>query len=78
MVVRLYGMLLLSAKCPRLPGRWETPHERRFGEPFKGPIIPFGAMVEYHPSSPKDQAKIHQLGKKVIPAFFFGCELIAG
>ena len=27
----------------------KTPYERRFGEPFKGPIIPFGSMVEYHP-----------------------------
>ena len=23
-------------------------HERRFGMPFDGPVIPFGAMVEYH------------------------------
>ena len=23
--------------------------ERRLGQPFKGPVIPFGAMVEYHP-----------------------------
>ena len=30
----------------------KTLYERRFGEPFKGPIIPFGAMVKYHPSSP--------------------------
>ena len=28
----------------------KTPYERRFGMPFNGPIIPFGAMVEYHPS----------------------------
>ena len=27
----------------------KTPFERRFGIPFKGPIIPFGAMVEYYP-----------------------------
>ena len=27
----------------------KTPHERRFGQPFKGPIIPFGSLVEYHP-----------------------------
>ena len=27
----------------------KTPYQRRFGEPFKGPIIPFGSMVEYHP-----------------------------
>ena len=31
----------------------KTPCERRSGEPFKGPIIPFGAMVEYHPISTK-------------------------
>ena len=33
----------------------KTPHERRFGEPFKGPVIPFGAMVEYHPFSSRDR-----------------------
>ena len=27
----------------------KTPYERRFGEPFQGPVIPFGAMAEYHP-----------------------------
>ena len=26
----------------------KTPKERRFGQPFKGPIIPFGSLVEYH------------------------------
>ena len=55
----------------------KTPHEWRFGEPLKGPIIPFGAMVEYHPSSPKDQSRIHQFGKKVLPRIFLDCELIA-
>ena len=25
----------------------KTPHERRFGQPFKGPINPFGSLVEY-------------------------------
>ena len=40
--------------------------ERLFGEPFKGPVIPFGAMVEYHPISARDdQSRIHQFGKKV-------------
>ena len=56
----------------------KAPYERRFGEPFRGPIILFGAMVDCHPSSPKDLAKIHQLGKKVLPAIFLGHELIAG
>ena len=56
----------------------ETPYERRFGEPFEGPIIPFRALVEYHPISPKDQARIQQFGKKVLPGIFLGYALIAG
>ena len=36
---------------------WEIPWERRFGKPFKGPIVPFGAMVENHPISARDQFK---------------------
>ena len=54
-----------------------TPYERRHGEPYKGPIIPFGALVEYHPISPRDQARIHQFGKKVLPGIFLRYELIA-
>ena len=38
----------------------KTPYEKRFGQPFKGPIIPFGSMVEYHPITAKDQSRIHQ------------------
>ena len=34
----------------------KTPHEMRFGEPFKGPIIPFGSLVEYYPISAKDHS----------------------
>ena len=33
----------------------ETPYEWRFGKPFKGPIIPFGSLVEYYHISVKDQ-----------------------
>ena len=35
----------------------KTPYERRFGQPFKGPIIPFGSLVEYHPITAKDQIR---------------------
>ena len=55
----------------------KTPYERRFGEPFKGPTIPFGAMVEYHRSSLKEHMKVHQFGKKVLPGIVLGYELIA-
>ena len=35
-----------------------------FGQPFKGPIIPFGSLVEYYPITAKDQSRIHQFGKE--------------
>ena len=56
----------------------KTPYERRFGKPFKGPIIPFGSLVEYHPITAKDQSRIHQFGKKVLPGLFLGYALYAG
>ena len=55
----------------------ETPHERRIGQPFKGPIIPFGSLVEYHPITAKDQSRNHQFGKKVLPGLFLGYALYA-
>ena len=55
----------------------KTPHGRRFGEPFQGPIIPFGLLVEYHPISTKCQSRIHQFRKKVLLGIFLGCVLYA-
>ena len=56
----------------------KDPYERRFGQPFKGPIIPFGSLVEYYPFTAKDQSRIHQFGKKVFPGLFLGYALYAG
>ena len=56
----------------------KTPYERRFGQPFKGPIIPFGSLVEYHPVTAKDQSRIHQFGKQVLLGLFLGYALYAG
>ena len=56
----------------------KTPYERRFGQTFKGPIIPFGSLVEYYPITAKDQSRIHQFGKKVLPGLFLGYALYAG
>ena len=56
----------------------KTPYERRFGKPFKGPIIPFGSLVEYHPITAKDQSRIHQFWKKVLLGLFLGYALYAG
>ena len=56
----------------------KTPYERRFGEPFQGPIIAFVSLVEYYLISAKDQSRIHQFGKKVLPGLFLGNALYAG
>ena len=45
---------------------------------FAGPIIPFGATIECHPATAKDKARLHQLGKNVLPSFFGGCTPFAG
>ena len=50
----------------------KTSCERRFGEPFKGPKIPCGVLVEYHPISTRDQMRIHRFGKKVLPGVLSG------
>ena len=57
---------------------WKTLYERRFGESLKGPIIPFGAMVEYHPYSAKDLSRFHQFGPKVLQGIFLRYALNAG
>ena len=49
-----------------------------FGQPFQGPIIPFGSLVEYHPITAKDQSRIHQFGKKVLPGLSLGYALYSG
>ena len=66
---------LRNVADPKTDGK--TPCERRFGQPFKGPIIPF-SLVEYHPITAKHQSRIHQFGKKVLPGLFLGYALFAG
>ena len=39
---------------------------------FHGPVIPFGAMVEYHLVSAKELSRLHQVGPEVLPGVFFG------
>ena len=56
----------------------KTPYEKRFGEPFNEPIIPFGSLVKYYPISAKDQSRIHQFGQKVLSGLFLGYALYAG
>ena len=46
--------------------------------PFSGPVVPFGAMVEYHPISAKEQTRLHLFGAKVLPGSFLGNAWNAG
>ena len=50
----------------------KTPCERRFGQPSKGPIIPFGSMIEDHPVSAIDLSRLHQFGPNILPGIFLG------
>ena len=63
-----------SMECLHLSAK----RHRRFGQPFKGPIIPFGSLVEVHPLTAKDQSRIHQFAKKVLPGLFLGYAVYAG
>jgi len=56
----------------------KTPYERRFGEPFNGPIIPFGAKLSYKPITSSDKKRLHQFGIKVLPGIFVGYSLRVG
>ena len=48
------------------------------GNHCKGPIIPFGSLVEYRPTTAKDQSRIPSVWKKVLPGLFFGYAVYAG
>ena len=42
----------------------KTPYERRFGQPFKGPIIPFGSLVELSPCNCEGSVKNPSIWKE--------------
>ena len=56
----------------------KSPNERRFGIPLNGPVVPFGAMVEYHHIPAKDLSRQHHFGPNVLPGVFVGYVLYAG
>ena len=56
----------------------KTPYERRFGQPFKGPIIPFGSLVEYYPISAKDQSRIPSIWKESLTWIVLRIRIVRG
>ena len=58
---------------------WEDPIRETFlGNHSKDRSFHLGSLVEYYPKTAKDQSRIHQFGKKVLPGLFLGCALYAG
>ena len=56
----------------------KTPYEIRFGEPFSGPVIPFGAETSYKPISDKDKARLPSFGAGLLSGIFVGYKQHAG
>ena len=50
----------------------KTAYQRRWGTDFEGPLIPFGAEINYKPISQKDKARLHVFGKTVLSGIFIG------
>ena len=48
------------------------------GNHLKDRLFHLCSLVEYHPITAKDQSRIHQFGKKVLPGLFLGYALYAG
>ena len=48
------------------------------GTHVKDLLVHLVHLVEYHPTTAKDQSRIHQFGKKVLPGLFLGYALYAG
>ena len=67
--------LYLRNKISCLMGR----HLVRGGRvPFNGSVVPFGAIVEYHPISAKRLVATAAVRPKALPSIFLGCALHAG
>ena len=71
-----YTYVCETSQIYYLMGR--RPMKDVLGNYLHGPIIPFGSLVEHYPIIAKDQSRIHQFGKKVLPGLFLRYALHAG
>ena len=72
LVGRLYGMYIFLRNVKDLLIIGKKPHERRFGQPFEGPIVPLASLVKYYPATAKDQSRVHQFVKNALLGLFLG------
>ena len=68
------------ATCATSTTRWPIARwrMRKHGVTFDGPLILFGAKVSYKPISSKDEAKLYQIDKNMLPGVFMRYLLRAG
>ena len=50
----------------------KSPCGRRFGTPFDGSVIPYGAEICFDPISTKDKSRHHQFGTMTLPGISIG------
>ena len=55
-----------------------TAYENRFGKPFDTARIPFGAAVEYKPTSIEGRAQLPKMGSKLLKGIFMGYKTHSG
>ena len=59
--------------------RGQTPWELRFGTPFPAACIPFGCLVHYLPTNPKDKnTGVHKFEPSARQGVFIGYHMHAG
>ena len=74
-----YGMLLLSSKRPRPPGRWENSVRKTIWRTTQRPNNTFlEHWLNITRFQHETKQEIDQFGKKVLPGIFLGCEFVAG
>ena len=56
----------------------KTAYQMRYGEPFNGPIIAFGASIMYKPSRQQDIDELPKMGSKMCHGIFLGYAQQAG
>ena len=79
MVGGFYGMLLLSATCPRLPGRREKVLTKGDSENHSRlSVTDLGNGLNIIRFLQETSQGFTSLVRKVLPGIFFGYELIAG
>ena len=56
----------------------QTAYKARFGEDFRGPILPFGCAIKYDPRNKEEKRRLHGMAEKKLEGIFVGYEQQAG